>query len=94
MLNFEAGDRLRAAAHLIGEATIAREYAQRPHLLDLYGESGRTRCREDILHNLTALSAAIDADDARMFLSYVGWLRSCWSIAASLPMTWRKACAV
>ena len=34
MLKFESGDRLRAAAISIAEATVARDYAQRPRLVD------------------------------------------------------------
>jgi methanogenic corrinoid protein MtbC1 len=75
VLNFEAGERLRAATDLIAEATLSRDYVRRPHLLDRYGEYGRKRYREDIRYNVSALSAAIDADDAAMFLSYVGWLK-------------------
>lgn len=84
MLNFEAGNRLRAAAQRIAEATLARDYAQRPYLLDRYGENGRMRYREDVRYTIDALSAAIDADDAAMFLGYVGWLKvvlSCRHVA-------------
>jgi len=93
-LKFEAGDRLRAAADRIAEATLARDYARRPSLLDRYGEQGRTRYREDILYNVAALSAAVDADDVGMFLRYVGWLKivlmrrgvACEDIAESLRL--------
>jgi len=66
---------LRAAASLIAEATVARDYAQRPLLIDRYGDDGRTRYRQDILYNVAALSAAVDAGDAGMFLRYVAWLK-------------------
>ncbi len=75
MLTFELGDRLRAAANSIAEATLARDYAQRPFLLDRYGENGRTRYRQDILFDVAALSAAVDAEDSGMFLRYVAWLK-------------------
>ena len=75
MLNFESGDRLRSSARLIAEATLECHYAQRPLLLDRYGENGRTRYREDVLHNVSALSAAVDADDSAMFLRYVAWMK-------------------
>ncbi len=75
MLNFEAGNRLRAAAPRIADATLAYDYAQRPDLVDRYGEYGKTKYREDVLFNLAALSAAVDADDEGMFLSYVRWLK-------------------
>ena len=75
MLNFEPGDRLRAEADRIAEATVARDYARRPLLLERYGDKGRSKYREDILYNITALSSAVDADDVAMFLRYVGWLK-------------------
>ena len=74
-LNFESGDRLRASANLIAEATLERDYAQRPFLLDRYGENGRATYRKDILYNVAALSGAVDADDPAMFLRYVAWLK-------------------
>ncbi len=75
MLNFEFGDRLRAAANLIAEATLAQVYAQCPYLLDRYGQNGKTGYRQDILYDVAALSAAVDAGDAGMFLRYVAWLK-------------------
>lgn len=75
MLKFESGDRLRAAANLIAEATLARDYARRPFLLDRYGEEGRTKYRQGVLSDVAALSAALDADDSGIFLRYVAWLK-------------------
>ena len=75
MLNFEAGDRLRGAANRIAEAALARDYAQRPYLADRYGEYGKMRYRQDVLYNLAALAAALDAHEERMFLDYVAWLK-------------------
>jgi len=91
-LNFEVGTGYAPRRLSIAEATIERDYACRPLLLDRYGEEGRSRYREDILYNLTALSAAVDADDSRRFLRYVAWLKivlvtrgvDCGDIAESL----------
>lgn len=75
VLNFGAGDRLRAAGPRIADATLAYDYARRPDLIDRYGEYGRTRYREDVLYNVTELSAAVDAEDAGIFQRYVAWLK-------------------
>jgi methanogenic corrinoid protein MtbC1 len=75
VLNFESGDRLRGAANLIAEATLERDYAQRPYLLDRYGQNGKTRYRQDILYDVAALAAAVDAGEAGIFLRYVAWLK-------------------
>src|ERR1700689_2735805 len=75
VLNLELGDRLRAAASLIAEATLERDYARRPVLLDRYGENGRTKYRQDILYNVAELSAGVYADASGMFLRYVPSLK-------------------
>jgi MerR family transcriptional regulator, light-induced transcriptional regulator len=75
VLEFDRGDRLRAATNRIAETTVARDYAQRPLLLDRYGESGRKKYLQDILYNLATLAAALDADDPAMFVRYVAWLK-------------------
>jgi MerR family transcriptional regulator, light-induced transcriptional regulator len=75
VLKFDSGNRLRAAANRIAEATLARDYAQRPLVLDRYGEDGRAKYHQDILHDVAALAAGLDADDAGIFLRYVAWLK-------------------
>jgi methanogenic corrinoid protein MtbC1 len=75
VLKFEAGNRLRAAATFIADTTIAHTYAQRPFLLHRYGESGKSKFRADLLYNVDALAAAVDADDVGIFLRYVAWLK-------------------
>lgn len=75
MLTFDTGDRLRAAANRLADAALARDYAQRPVLLDRYGEKGRTKYRQDLLYNIGTLASAVDADDPGIFLRYVEWLK-------------------
>jgi methanogenic corrinoid protein MtbC1 len=74
-LNSECGDRLRSAASLIAEGTLARTYAERPSVFESYGDKGRAKCRQDIRCNVAALAAAVDADDAGIFVRYVAWLK-------------------
>ncbi len=76
MLNLDMGNRLRAAADLIAEATLAHDYAERPALLERYGETGRTKYRQDVLYNVAALAGALDAGDCAIFLRYVAWLKT------------------
>jgi hypothetical protein len=75
VLNFEAGNRLRAAADRIADLTLARDYAERPALLERYGEAGRAKYRQDVLFNVAALAGALDASDCAIFLRYVAWLK-------------------
>lgn len=75
MLTFDTGDRLRAAANRLADATVARDYERRPILLERYGEKGRVKYRQDILYNVATLASAVDAEDPRIFLHYVEWLK-------------------
>jgi MerR family transcriptional regulator, light-induced transcriptional regulator len=75
VLTFDIGDRLRAAANRLADAALARDYAQRPVLLDRYGEKGRAKYRQDLLYNIQTLASAVDADDPSIFLRYVEWLK-------------------
>jgi MerR family transcriptional regulator, light-induced transcriptional regulator len=75
VLKFEAGNHLRAAADRIAALTLARDYAERPALLERYGEAGRAKYRQDVLYNVAALAGALDAGDCAIFLRYVAWLK-------------------
>jgi methanogenic corrinoid protein MtbC1 len=75
VLKFDSGDHLRTAANFIADATLARDYANRPALLDRYGEAGKNYYREDVLHHVAALAASVDAVEPAMFLRYVEWLK-------------------
>jgi methanogenic corrinoid protein MtbC1 len=75
LLNFEPGNRLRTLIHLIADRMIVRDYAQRPGLLDRYGEAGKTEYRKSVSHDLAALAAAVDAGDAGIFIRHVAWLK-------------------
>ncbi len=75
MLNFEPGNRLRAAANEIADATLERDYGHRPELLARYGAAGREKYRQDILCDIAALAVAVDAGDREIFVRYVAWLK-------------------
>jgi MerR family transcriptional regulator, light-induced transcriptional regulator len=75
MLNFEPGNRLRAAANAIADATLERDYGRRPELLGRYGAAGRVKYRQDIMFDLAALAVAVDAGDGEIFVRYVAWLK-------------------
>jgi hypothetical protein len=72
----------RAAARLLAEkSALARAvtdalYAERPYLLERYGESGRARTLEDMHYNIEHLIPAVDLGEPTMWASYVRWLDS------------------
>ncbi len=67
-----------AAALLEQKDAIARSvtgllYAERPWLVDRYGERGRLKCLQDMRYNLEYLAPAVELDDAEMFARYAAW---------------------
>ena len=58
------------------EATVAALYRAHPEMKTRYGAAGRQRCREDIEFHYGTLAEAVMAEDANMFLKYVGWGKS------------------
>jgi hypothetical protein len=67
-----------AAALLEQKEAIARSvtgllYAERPWLVDRYGERGRLKCLQDMRYNLEYLVPAVELDDPGMFARYAAW---------------------
>src|SRR5271155_2621726 len=75
-MDFVIGDRLRSAAAVLAEATVALDYEQRPYLSSRYGESGRASYLRDIVHNVNYLSAAIDVRQPKLFTDYIAWAKT------------------
>jgi MerR family transcriptional regulator, light-induced transcriptional regulator len=75
VLLFENGDRLRANANRIAQATTDREYARLPFLRERYGEKGKIKCFEDVLYNVGILAGAVDVQDGKIFLGYAAFLK-------------------
>jgi hypothetical protein len=73
------GDRAAAALlarreELAANITAAL-YAERPELLERYGEQGRRKCLQDMRYNLEHLAPAVALGDPSLFARYVVWLR-------------------
>ena len=70
----------RAAARLVAQKTLLAHavtdalYAERPELLERYGETGRARCLEDLHYTLEHLIPAVDLGEPELFATYVRWL--------------------
>ncbi|AHG87804.1 Phycocyanin [Gemmatirosa kalamazoonensis] len=69
-----AASRLLAQKTELAHAVTEAMYAERPELLERYGETGRARCLEDLHFTLEHLVPAVDLGDASMFAGYVRWL--------------------
>lgn len=70
--------RRAAAALLEHKEVIARSvtgllYAERPWLLDRYGERGREKCLQDMRYNLEHLIPAVELEAPDMFSRYATW---------------------
>jgi len=58
------------------ESTLLELYRRHPEMKTRYGAAGRQRCREDIAFHFQVLTEAMLAEDANIFLRYVGWGKS------------------
>ncbi len=58
------------------ESTLLELYRRHPEMKTRYGAAGRQRCREDIAFHFQVLTEALLAQDANIFLRYVGWGKS------------------
>ena len=76
-----SGVGLRASERLLDrKGELAREvtralYAERPELLERYGESGRRKCLQDMHYNLEHLAPAVALTEPQLFARYIVWLR-------------------
>ena len=64
---------------LTDKERLAREiteamYAERPGLLERYGERGREKCLQDMRYNIEHLVPAVDLNEPDMFANYIRWL--------------------
>ena len=80
MADSGVGDRASETL-LEGKEALARAitralYAERPELLDRYGESGRRKCLQDMRYNIEHLAPAVALGEPRLFARYVVWLRN------------------
>jgi hypothetical protein len=70
-----AGAALLARKEELAAAITAALYAERPQLLERYGERGRVKCLEDMRYNLEHLAPAVELERPVLFTRYVTWLR-------------------
>lgn len=69
-----------AQALITRKEELAREitamlYAERPELMERYGERGREKCLQDMRYNLEHLAPAVALGEPLLFSRYVEWLR-------------------
>jgi hypothetical protein len=70
-----AADVLLAEKSTLAQAITNAMYAERPQLLEQYGEHGRIRCLEDMHFNIEHLVPAVALGENQLFARYVVWLR-------------------
>ncbi len=59
----------------LARAVTAALYAERPDLLERFGERGREKCLEDMRYNIEHLAPAVGLGEPALFARYVVWLR-------------------
>ena len=59
----------------LARAVTRALYAERPDLLERYGERGRRKCLQDMRYNLEHLAPAVALGEPALFARYVVWLR-------------------
>lgn len=70
----------RASARLIAlkdeaaDVLTERLYAERPYLMERYGERGRFHTHQDMKFNIEHLAPAVGLGQPAMFAAYVTWL--------------------
>ena len=58
------------------EETLDGLYRRHPEMKTRYGAGGRQPCREDIAYHFQVLTESMLAEDANIFLKYIGWGKS------------------
>jgi len=74
-LGEKASETLLARKEALALAVTGALYAERPELLDRFGESGRQKCLQDMRYNIEHLAPAVALGEPAMFTRYVVWLR-------------------
>jgi hypothetical protein len=68
-----AAEALLEQKEAIARSVTGLLYAERPWLVDRYGERGRLKCLQDMRYNLEYLAPAVELDDPGMFARYATW---------------------
>lgn len=71
----EASETLLAAKEELARAVTDTLYAERPDLLETWGERGRRHCLQDVRYTLEHLAPALALERPELFTAYTTWLR-------------------
>lgn len=71
----EAASALEATADTIVNPSIDEFYALYPALREKHGPKGMERCREDCFYHVEFLVAAMRANNPKLFVEYIRWVR-------------------
>jgi hypothetical protein len=69
-----AAARLAEEQEALARAVTAAMYAERPALLERWGEAGREKCLQDLRYTIEHLSPAVELGAPELFVRYARWL--------------------
>lgn len=71
-----ASEALLAGKEELARAVTDALYAERPDLLETWGERGRRHCLQDVRYTIEHLAPAVALEQPELFAAYTTWLRS------------------
>ena len=72
----EAGRLIREQQEALAEEILAQQYDRQPKLWEIFGETGREECLQDINYHLSYFAEALIASDPSLFAEYISWAKS------------------
>ncbi len=74
-LNQQIGQIIDEQREILANTVIKKDYADRPELMERYGEKGKKHYLQDTVYHLTYLAEAIASEHPSIFASYVAWAK-------------------
>ncbi|MGM0401803.1 MAG: cobalamin-dependent protein [Chloroflexota bacterium] len=74
-ISTETSRAIREQMDTLAQNAVDRQYALQPDLWEAYGQAGYEKSVRDARYHFSYLAEALAADDASLFLDYVGWAK-------------------
>lgn len=71
----EAAATIRQQGAAMSQLIVLRQYNRQPELWQRFGDTGRSYSLRDAGYHLSYLAEALDANDDRLFVAYVQWVK-------------------
>jgi methanogenic corrinoid protein MtbC1 len=60
----------------LAELIVTEQWRRNPAFTDRYGQSGRSKCIQDVGYNLAYLSQSVAANSEPLFVTYIKWVKT------------------